>query len=851
MKVTDVRFEHHREALGIGVHRPRVSWTTVTDATGWRQTVRQIQVLDEAGTVVWDTGREKTGESVLVPWPAPPLGSRDRRRVRVRVWGPDDAGPSPWSEAVPVEAGLLRPGDWTAAFVTGGADRLLRHGFDLRDGFVSARLYATALGVYEIELNGARVGDHVLAPGWTSYRNRLRYQTYDITDLLRPGPNALGALLGDGWYHGRLGWADGSAYYGDEVALLAQLEVRYADGTIDRVGTGPGWTCAPGPIVTSDLYDGERHDARAEPPGWSMPGFDDEAWRAVRVVAADPARLVGPDGPPVRRTEALEPVAVTESPDGHPILDFGQNIAGRLRIRVSGPAGRVVTLRHAEVLDERGGLCVRPLRTARATDEYVLRGTGIEEWEPRFTYHGFRYAEVRGWPGTLDPADVRAVVCHTDMTRTGRFTCSDPMLNRLHENAVWSMRGNFVDLPTDCPQRDERFGWTGDAQVFAPAAAFLYACGGLFASWLTDLAAEQHDDGLVPPYVPYVKVEGDGAQPAAAWGDAAVIVPWTMYRRFGDRDVLRRQYPSMRAWVDGIAALAGDRYVWDTGFQFGDWLDPAAPPDRPDATRTPHGLVATAYLAYSAGLVARTAEVLGETADRERYDDLAGRVRAAFRAKYQGPDGRLTGDSQTGYALALGFGLLEDAASRRAAGRRLAEVVRRDGHRIGTGFVGTPLVCDALCDAGEHETAYRLVLQRACPSWLYQVTMGATTIWERWDSLLPDGTVNPGTMTSFNHYAYGAVADWLHRVVAGLAPDEPGYRRLLVHPRPGGGLTHASATLDTPYGRAEAGWRLLPATRELQVEVLVPPNATARVILPAGETTDVTAGRHTFRAPFG
>lgn len=516
-------------------------------------------------------------------------------------------------------------------------------------------------------------------------------------------------------------------------------------------------------------------------------------------------------------------------------------------------------MRHAEVLEPDGELSIRPLRTASATDEYTLRGDAEEEWEPRFTFHGFRYAEVDGYPGELRTQDIRAVVCHTDMERAGWFSCSEPLLNRLHDNAVWSMRGNFLDIPTDCPQRDERLGWTGDAQIFAPAATFLYECAGLLTSWLRDLAAEQTPEGYVPPFVPYVGLPRELRElerrpmAFAAWGDAVVVVPWVIYQRLADIDVLRRQYPGMKAWVDAVADLAGENHVWDHGFQFGDWVDPSAPPDKPWAAKTDPHLVATAYLARSAELLAETATVLGEAHDSARYRELAERVRAAFEREYASPSGRLVSDAQTAYALALRFHLVRGAERRERAGRRLAELVAMGGDRIGTGFVGTPLICDALCDVSEHDTAYRLLLQRECPSWLYPVTMGATTIWERWDSMLPDGSVNPGEMTSFNHYALGAVVDWLHRAVAGLAPDGPGYRRLLVRPTPGGGLRHAHAAHETPYGRAEAGWRR--ENGKLEVTVLVPPNVTARIELPRdgggrAEPVEVGSGRHMFSARF-
>jgi alpha-L-rhamnosidase len=858
LTIVELRFEHNQEALGIGTARPRVSWRVQSTIPAWRQAVYEMEAYDASGRLCGQTGRVASDQSVLVPWPFAALHSREVVSIRLRVWGVDGQC-SGWSSAASVEAGLLYPEDWSAQFVTSSQkeDRtqaqpalLLRRDFDVQEHFSQARLYITALGVYEAQINGQLVGDHVLAPGWTSYPSRLIYQTFDVTSLLHPGRNALGALLGDGWYRGRLGFGGGRRNtYGDRLALLAQLEIRYADGRIERVCTDRSWRATTGPILASDLYDGETYDARLEHPGWSSPDYDDRDWMPVQTIEHDMTTLVAPTSPPVRRIETLAPLAILTSPSGRTLLDFGQNLVGRLRLTVRGTAGQMVTLRHAEVL-EHGELCTRPLRTAQATDRYILRGEGEETWEPRFTFHGFRYAEVEGWPGELRIGDILAVICHSDLERTGWFECSDPLLNRLHENVVWSMRGNFFSLPMDCPQRDERLGWTGDIQVFAPTACFLYNSAGFLASWLADLAAEQGEDGMVPYVVPNILPSnlpdtiGGAIVPAAAWGDAAVLVPWTLYQRYGDRGILETQFASMRAWVDLVARGAGERLLWDQGFQFGDWLDPTAPPDNPAATRTDPAVVATAYLAHSAEILAQAAQVLGRTEEAVHYHTLAASVRDAFASEYVTPAGRVLSDSATAYALALQFDLLKGANQRRRAGERLVELVQRSGYHISTGFVGTPLICDALCSVGAYDTAFRLLRQRECPSWLYAVTMGATTIWERWDSMLPDGSINPGEMTSFNHYAFGAVADWLQRVVAGLAPAAPGYRRLAIQPHPGGGLTSARASLRTPYGLAESGWTL--EREQITLKVVVPPNTTASVSLPGRNEPPFEVGSGTY-----
>ncbi|HWM21955.1 MAG TPA: family 78 glycoside hydrolase catalytic domain [Ilumatobacteraceae bacterium] len=844
-----LRAEYGANPCALGTAVPRLSWHVESDQAGCAQRAYEIALNDRESDVEAATGVVGSADSVLVEWPFEPLRSRARRQIRVRVTtSTDDV--SDWSDPLDIEVGLIDPSDWTAVPITATfADTpperpvRFRRTFSVRSGLVRARLYASALGIYTVECNGASVGDDVLAPGWTSYHHRLRYQTLDVTSAIHEGDNALGVTVAEGWYRGRLGFRGGRReVYGTDVGPVAQLELHYDDGTIDVVATDRQWRAGLGPHIAASLYDGETYDARLVDPAWSTPDFDDRDWVEASERASVAHLMAAPTGPPVRRIETIRPVSIEASPGGATIVDFGQNISGRVRIRVGGPAGGQVVMRHAEVL-EHGELGTRPLRGAAQTDTYVLAGDGVEIYEPTFTIHGFRYVEVDGWPGELTTDAINAVVCHSDMEPTGTFHSSHEGLDRLHENVRWSMRGNFVDLPTDCPQRDERLGWTGDIQVFAPTASFLYDSSGFLTSWLQDLADEQHALGTVPAYVPWIDLRFR-VLPAAAWGDAAVVVPWVLYERFGDVDLLRRQYDSMCAWVDQIATIAGENHRWDTGFQFGDWLDPAAPPDDPGAARTDKTLVATAYHAHTARLLVRVADVLGRDADRTRYSQLADRIVEAFNAEFVTSTGRLASDAQTAYALALQFGLLATESQRVRAGSRLAQLVSQEGFCIGTGFVGTPLVCDALVDAGYVDEAYHLLLQERCPSWLYPVTMGATTVWERWDSMLPDGSINPGDMTSFNHYALGAVADFLHRVVAGLAPAEPGYRELLVHPRPGGGLTEAGTTLRTPYGDARVHWHR-PGDR-LVVDIVVPVGSTARVELPGCDPVEVGSGAHQF-----
>ncbi|MCU7726028.1 glycoside hydrolase family 78 protein [Actinoplanes sp. KI2] len=837
---TDLRFDHHpadRPVLGIGTATPRLSWQVPAAPPDWAQARYEIEI--SRGAAAPEVRSAASGEQILVPWPGEPLRAKEQASVRVRVG--DATSWSEWSAPGVVEAGPLTAADWTARPISprdnagiGDPAPLLAAEVVLPGDIVKARLYATAHGLYVASLNGKRVGDQQLTPGWTAYQHRLRYQTYDVTDLVTAGPNRLEILLGNGWFRGRLGFQGRHAVYGDRLAALAQLEATTADGTVHVLATDGSWTARASRIVADDLYDGQRTDLRRAPGPAG----------AVDVLDADLALLVAPDGPPVRITQVVPAVAVTRSPSGRTLVDFGQNLVGRVRLRVRGGApGDEITIRHAEVL-EHGELGVRPLRTARATDTYLLAGPAETVLEPELTFHGFRYAEVTGT--TVERADAEAVVVGTDLRRTGWFESDHELLDRFHENVVWGMRGNFVDVPTDCPQRDERLGWTGDIQVFSPTASFLFDTAGFLGGWLADLAAEQQKDGSVPYVIPDV-IRRPGPA-TAAWGDAATIVPWVLYRRTGDRDLLERQLPSMRGWVDRMAALAGPDLLWSGGFQFGDWLDPAAPPEDPFRAKADPDVIATAHLARSAEIVSLAAEVAGDPDTAREYGELAARVRQAFAREYVTPGGRVLGDAATTYALALQWALLPDAGQRVNAGERLADLVRAAGFRISTGFVGTPLMTDALADTGHDDLAYRLLLQTGCPSWLYPVTMGATTVWERWDSMLPDGSINPGEMTSFNHYALGAVADWLHRRVAGLAPGAPGYQLIEVRPLPNARLSRAAARHLTPYGEASVAWQR--SGGELHLTVVVPVGASAVVRVP-GEDHDreVRHGRHEWRVP--
>lgn len=824
--------------------RPRLSWKVETAVPDWHQAAVDIEVstAGESSTV-----HLATDQSVFVDWPADDIRPRETVTVRVRVTG-SDGETTPWSDSLELVGGFLADGDWQASMIgvagppAPGTPFVARSSFEVDGDVARATLYAVGHGVYQVAVNGTDVDDHLLKPGWTSYENRLTHETTDVTGSVVSGHNTISVRVAAGWYSERLRmFGEPEPFYGEQPAVAAQLLVEYTDGTSSLIATDASWAATlDGPLRTSGIYTGDEFDARR------VRALDEALWSPVRV---DTAAVVPSmtTQPPVRAIEEVAVQEVITTPDGATILDFGQNLVGVLRITVDGPAGTTITLRHAEILED-DELGTRPLRLATATDSYVLDDSGVQTWQPEFTFHGFRYAEVSGWPGTFDPASVTAVVLHTEMRRTGWFESSDPLLNRFHENVVWGMRGNFLSIPTDCPQRNERLGWTGDINVFSPTASYLFDCRSMLSSWLEDLALEQQErDGIVPFFVPSIE---PAIGPAAGWGDAATLVPWVLHERFGDRRVLENQYPSMTSWVDTISTLAGERYLWEGDFQFGDWLDPDAPPERPEKAKADPDIVASAYLWKSVDTVARTAALLGKTDDAERYAALADRVRAAFLREYVTAGGRMVSDSPTPYALAIVFGIVDDPEQLQQLGNRLADLVRSSGYLISTGFLGTPVLTDALTRTGHHDVAGRLMFQTKCPSWLFPVTMGATTIWERWDSMREDGSLNPGEMTSFNHYSLGSVADWLHRAVAGLAPAEPGYRRLTIAPRPLDQLDSARAEHVTPYGPARVGWARVGAS--LVVEAVVPPNTEADVLLPGwSHPVIVGSGTHewTVEAP--
>ncbi|WP_419993296.1 alpha-L-rhamnosidase [Streptomyces boninensis] len=719
------------------------------------------------------------------------------------------------------EAAQWGAAPWGEVAVANSPAVQLRHEFRLPGKRVArARLYATALGVYEARLNGKRVGKDELAPGWTDYRTRVQYQTYDVTEALRSGGNALAVTLGAGWYAGCVGMF-GPHQYGDRPALLAQLEVTYTDGSSEQILSAPDWRAAASPILTSDLLMGEDYDARRETPGWTGPGFDDSGWQPAEQLDGVKAKPVAQVDGPVRVVQELKPKKITEPSPGKFVFDLGQNMVGSVRLRVRGKKGTAVTLRHAEVLNPDGTVYTTNLRTARATDTYTLKGAGEEVYEPRFTFHGFRYVEVSGYPGKPPLSAVTGRVLHTDAPFTLDFETNVDMLNQLHSNITWGQRGNFLSIPTDTPARDERLGWTGDINVFSPTACYVMESARFLTKWLVDLRDDQAEDGAFPDVAPYIGV-GKGV---AGWGDAGTTVPWALYQAYGDTRVLEESWDAMLKWLDYLKAHSSGYLRPAEGY--GDWLN--------IQDETPKDVIGTAYYAHSADLVARTAKALGK--DAGPYEQLFGAVRDAFRAAYVTEGGRVKGDTQTAYVLALSMNLLADA-DRKPAADRLVELIKSKDWHLSTGFLGAPRLLPVLTEAGHTDVAYRLLHQRTFPSWGYQIEKGATTMWERWDSIKPDGSFQDAGMNSFNHYAYGSVGQWMYENIAGISPGKPGFTHLVIRPRPGGDVTSCRARYDTLHGPVATEWS---SEGGFRLQVTIPPNTTAEVWLP-GSDKAVQAG---------
>jgi len=877
VKTTYLRTEYLTDPMAIDDPQPRLSWVLDADARGVRQTAYHVLVGSSEALLrqdtgdLWDSGKVESDQMAQIVYGGKPLAAEQDVFWKVRVWT-QDGQVRPWSPVARWRMGLLTPADWRAKWISlpGPAPAakglparpspVFRKEFQIGKPIERAVVTATSLGVYELRINGRRVGDHLLAPEWTSYHKRVEYQTYDVTDQLKTGANAVGAMLGDGWYAGRLGIShivkDGPlrGHYGTRLALLMQMRVYYADGSSDLIVTDDTWKVTDdGPIRKACILDGEVYDSRKELNGWDTAGYDDSSWRPAELTGEVKAELVGQPNEPIKVTEELRPIAMTEPKPGVYVIDFGQILAGWCRIKVGAPAGTTVTLRHAEVLQADGMIYRDNLRMgplggelgARQEDQFVLNGSGEQTFEPHFTYHGFRYVEVTGLPTRPSKDFILARVFHSAAPVAGAFECSSPLLNQLMKNIVWTHRDNMHSVPTDCPQRDERMGWMGDMLVFAQPACFNMDMAAFFTKWVVDIRDDQADDGRFPDFAPHPYNPNALFSGVPAWGDAGVVVPWRMYVNYGDKRALADQFEACRRWVDYIHGHNPD-LLWNNkrNNDYSDWLNGDTlkleglgfPKEE---AQIPKDVFATAFFQHSTELTAKMARVLGRAAEAEKYGRLAADIRQAFIKAYVTDDGRVKGHTQSAYAIALDFNLVPEDKCESAA-RHMVERITAYKNHISTGFHTTVMLMNQLTAVGQSDVAYMLINNRTIPSWGYTIDQGATTVWERWDGYMEGRGFQDPAMNSFCHYAIGSVGEWMYRSILGINPDEqqPGYRHFLLRPQVGGGLTWAKGSYDSISGRIVSDWKVNDG--RFSWRVIVPANTTATVYVPAPDPAAVT-----------
>lgn len=831
----DLRTEYKYNPVGIDASRPRFSWKIIHSGRDVMQLAYEIRVNGPKSN--WVSGKLNTSQSHLLSYAGPALEPLTRYQWQVRVW--DNKGnQSGWSDPASFETGMMHS-TWKAKWIepekTFSAKQSLapvytRKSFSLNKKIKSAKLIATARGLYRFYLNGRPVTDQLFTPGWTSYNKRLQYQVYDVTGLLRQGENAAGAILAEGWYRGTLGWGDNRNLYGKKLGLLAFLHIVFTDGTTADIGTDERWKgFDKGPIRFAGIYDGEVYDAGMEMNNWNSAAFNDGDWWNVSISDQADQPLVTQEGEAVRNIEEIKPVNIFRTPRGELVADMGQNMVGWMRIRVKAPRGTVIRILHAEVLDKDGNFYTENLRAAKQLLQYTTSGKGEEIYEPHFTFMGFRYVKLEGFPDQPALDDLTGVVIHSDMRPSGSIVTSHAGLNQLQHNIQWGQKGNFLDVPTDCPQRDERLGWTGDAQAFIRTASFNYDIAPFFTKWLKDVAADQHADGGVPFVIPDV-LRGNGV--SAGWGDVALIAPMTIFQCYGDTQLLATQYTSMKKYVDYIHRRSGDSLIWKGGSVFGDWL--YYHPGEFDHTtadgHTDRDLISTAFFAYSTGLLAKAAGILGKKEDETFYQGLFQRISAVYQREYVSASGRVYSGSQTSYVLSLMFDLLPEKLRQQSAAYLVQDIKARGNH-LSTGFLGTPYLCHVLSKFGYDSVAYDLLLQETYPSWLYPVKMGATTIWERWDGLRPDKQFQDKGMNSFNHYAYGAIGEWMYRRMAGIDndPAQPGFKHFILAPVPSMRLDSSNAVYESPYGKIHSSWR--KSGTGYSYDFRIPPNSSASAVL--------------------
>ncbi len=849
MKITHLKTNHVVNPLGFAINKPIFSWI-VEETRDSVQIAAQIVVSRDAAfeQVIFDSGKvDGPGIDSLAYSPPIALEPRTRYFWKVRVWGETESAESngAWFETAKMDEG------WQAEWITPDWEDnqihpILYQHFHLPSQVVAARVYICGLGLYHFEVNGTKVGDELFTPYCNAYDQWIQYQTFDITDQLVVGTNVASVMLGNGWYKGRYGADKGVVgFYGDRFALICELHITLENGNELIVATDPAWKAQPSPVVASDIFDGETYDARIDRV---VPSPDSTS--GVKPIAIDTTRLEARRSLPVRIQEEIKPVAMIRTPAGETVLDMGQNMTGWVRFRTSAPSGACIHLQFGEVL-QNGNFFRDNLRTAKAEYFYIADGSDAVV-EPYFTFFGFRYVKITGWEGDISLDDFTGCVIYSQMDITGEIETSNQKVNQLIKNALWSQKCNFLDIPTDCPQRDERLGWTGDIQVFSGTACFNMDAAAFLSKYAYDLGKEQtKTGGMVPHIVPMVNLEKGGS---TAWGDVATVLPWTLYEFYGDSAILEQQFVSMRAWVDyikGVDEASGNKRLWTEGVHFGDWLSLDCPlyPD-PRRGGTPHDFIASAFYCYSARLVARAAAVLGKLEETETYGRLSDEVKAAIQKEYFTASGRLAVPTQTGHVLALFMDLVADEHRERVKNDLIARLDTDQTH-LRTGFVGTPYLCRVLSNNGANDLAYKLLLNEDYPSWLYAVNLGATTIWERWNSLNPDGTISSTGMNSLNHYAYGSIVEWMYRDMCGLNPSAgedgvTGFRHGRIAPKPDKALQWARARYRSAAGVYESGWHF-DDTERLTIELTIPFNTSASVVLPHAQLGEIALNGHPLR----
>ena len=822
------------------------SWILESDKSATVQTAYQIKVFS-GNKPIWNSGKVETERSIHIPYKGK-LHPDTEYTWTLQVW--DNHGNVTEESASKWQTGI-RTSDWKAQWIT-ASDTILPAYFrklqTITKQIRKATAYITSHGIYEAYINGKRIGNYQLTPGWTSYHKRLQYQAYDVTPLLQKGKNMFAATVSPGWYSGGMntGNPKNRYKYGNDISLLMQINIEYADGTKSHIVTNGSWECcvagedhsikAAG-ITFANIYDGQTIDARNIDHSWTTIHPQSIWKRKAKITNIPKDQIVATVNEPVKAYSPIKAKTFFVTPKGEKVIDFGQNIVGWERVKLSGKKGDQIQITHAEVLDKDGNFYTENMRSAKTTSLFILNGKEQEIFEPRHTFYGFRYIRVEGLEGELNLDDFEAIPICSGFERIGTFSSSNPVINQLQHNIEWGFWDNFVDVPTDCPQRDERLGWTGDAQVFFRTASFLGRVDKFFNKWLADLKVDQRSDGRVPRIIPDT-YNGDYRTAATGWADAATIVPWNHYMAYGQIQILEQQYDSMKGWVDYMISQSKDRrWLWNNGSHYGDWLfySLSNDPGGQSAVTSSH-LVAQCFFANSADIMSRTAKLLGKQEDADYYANIASKVRKAYMDEYVTPNGLISSDTQTAYVLALQFQMLPEHLRAQAV-NRLVENIKRYGNHITTGFLGTSYICNVLTENGKSDIAYKLLLQETCPSWIYSVKKGATTIWERWNSIQPDGSIIDG-MNSFNHYSYGAIGDWLYRSAVGIREAAPGFKKIIIQPHPGGGFTYMQASTSTPYGKVSAKWTAEAAILKT-LEVEIPVNTTAEIQVPASSIESI------------